>query len=761
MRKTTKRLLLALATVTTLLSGCGGGGGGGSDQSVDNRAPIASIDEATYAYVGEDISLQGDAEDPDGDALQYTWSIIASPEGSTPKLDGANSQTATFSADFSGEYTLKLVVSDGLLTAKDVTTSVNLSFNPDGDIKGLLHHIALTLGMEYQLSNGTDGTFHSYFLEYFECNQLQRITFYIGSTAIGEHACTEEIWLADLEKDGKALTERELLNISWLLQILDSDQKFTGSEGNGVGLDLNVTVVEGVSFNFDVPNEDFIELNNIRALVRDSLDTYSLLGDSFFGWDSLTQEQKIDSIVSSLDKVKLNYYAYARNWKAPVHSAATDIEQGFPFSLNKPDIGVACLNGKAGSHHGVVVGDVAGDERLEIMVNAYPCGHLYVLDANGQLLSERIGSQGDDREWVSLLPTGDGKSRIVSQFGISDGYLNILYPFKDPDSTSSAFHMFPSAIVDVIDGDGPEIVVPLNQRDLTVYDQAGDPRYQMSCGRSCGQSLTTPVSGDFDKDGRPEFITLDTSAGDGLYVFEHDGVMKGGFPVNVGYRGAFPVVGDVDGDGEYEIVTTLAPLQGATIYIYDFSGGLKYTILPEKSIEQGGSIALGDIDGDDIPEIVLRTPTHIAVFAFNGSDFFMADGWPQRMNVLSGMDWNVIQPVIGDVNGDGIQDIVTLHAGDSVSSLLDDSGSLVAYDFHGNFLDGFPKDLSEMVLTGGALLTPAIADLDKDGRNEIIVAGYSDAKAPIVYVYDLGGSNHGKVTWGQFGKDAQRTNFLP
>ncbi|HSW38555.1 MAG TPA: CFI-box-CTERM domain-containing protein, partial [Acidobacteriota bacterium] len=73
----------------------------------------------------------------------------------------------------------------------------------------------------------------------------------------------------------------------------------------------------------------------------------------------------------------------------------------------------------------------------------------------------------------------------------------------------------------------------------------------------------------------------------------------------------------------------------------------------------------------------------------------------------------------------------------------------------------FPKQVN--IGTG---LIPAIADIDADGRNEIIVTGdapfHQDRSYRIgyfdkVWVYDLGGVHHGPVIWGQFMGNAGNT----
>src|SRR5206468_140948 len=60
---------------------------------------------------------------------------------------------------------------------------------------------------------------------------------------------------------------------------------------------------------------------------------------------------------------------------------------------------------------------------------------------------------------------------------------------------------------------------------------------------------------------------------------------------------------------------------------------------------------------------------------------------------------------------------------------------------------------------------PAIADVDLDGRNELVVMsdawngqqGFYDK----VWAYDLHGSTYGGIEWGQFGGDPEHTNCYP
>src|SRR5262249_10099499 len=103
-------------------------------------------------------------------------------------------------------------------------------------------------------------------------------------------------------------------------------------------------------------------------------------------------------------------------------------------------------------------------------------------------------------------------------------------------------------------------------------------------------------------------------------------------------------------------------------------------------------------------------------------------------------------------DGDGSSDIALTVAVDGSST----GGDVRAYHADGTLLAGFPK-----VLPLGFGAVPAIADIDLDGRNELIVTsaywGRTPGSYPKVWAFDLHGSNYGAVEWGQFMHDAQHT----
>ena len=84
---------------------------------VVNSAPVARIlNTPAQSKTYQEVALNGAAStDPDGDTLTYLWDIEA-PDNAIFTLSNSESKIATFIANTSGEYVIKLTVSDGVLT---------------------------------------------------------------------------------------------------------------------------------------------------------------------------------------------------------------------------------------------------------------------------------------------------------------------------------------------------------------------------------------------------------------------------------------------------------------------------------------------------------------------------------------------------------------------------------------------------------------------------------------------------------------------
>jgi chitinase len=86
------------------------------DALAEDNKPVAVIDGTLQVTVGTTVYLDGTSSSDPGSggfaSLNYNWTLISSPSGSSAVLSPSGAQVS-FEADVAGTYKVKLVVNDG------------------------------------------------------------------------------------------------------------------------------------------------------------------------------------------------------------------------------------------------------------------------------------------------------------------------------------------------------------------------------------------------------------------------------------------------------------------------------------------------------------------------------------------------------------------------------------------------------------------------------------------------------------------------
>jgi subtilisin family serine protease len=285
---------------------------------------------------------------------------------------------------------------------------------------------------------------------------------------------------------------------------------------------------------------------------------------------------------------------------------------------------------------------------------------------------------------------------------------------------------------------------------FTALDVRGlKPGYPRALGTS-GEA--SPTLADVSGDGRAE-IVLATS--DGL-VRVHDGrtgrmlrgwpramdAIPGSEPAarRIGtVRGGFvstPAVGDVDGDRRPDVV--IGGLDGR-VYAWDGRGralrGFPVAVGLRAPAEAGrldaaiyASPALADLDRDGKLDVVVGAADQ-RVYALRG-DGRAVPGWPVLARDGADVSKILSSPAIGDLDGDGSPDVVE-GTGEAYGSTPSTTGRVHAWDARGRRLPGWPVAPAALaadsipIVGEGVPVSPVLADVDGDRRDEVAVAAFT------------------------------------
>ncbi|MGB7062780.1 MAG: VCBS repeat-containing protein [Candidatus Zixiibacteriota bacterium] len=212
---------------------------------------------------------------------------------------------------------------------------------------------------------------------------------------------------------------------------------------------------------------------------------------------------------------------------------------------------------------GVAVGDVNADGLPNIVAAVYnPQGLVYVFDRDGNVLPGWPASFGD--HYAAQTPTlsdldGDGKLEIiVGERALPQSWVHVLtYDGTEfPGNWPVELDHGPGtgAAVGDIDNDGEKEIIYCSLQSIYAFESDGT----IVPGWPCTPSPLTfyrnaPALADFDEDGYLEIVCSSTEWNK-TFILDHQGNFLPGWPRDAPASSGPPSVGDIDRDGDLEIV---------------------------------------------------------------------------------------------------------------------------------------------------------------------------------------------------------------
>jgi len=377
-------------------------------------------------------------------------------------------------------------------------------------------------------------------------------------------------------------------------------------------------------------------------------------------------QNSISKVIKIEDEGSANYgKTVITDYDGPVHSKANGsraISQmpGWPIVVgNHPTFSPS---------RGLIIADLDQDGRKEIIVSATD-KNIYVWDFNG-------------------------------------------VPLPGFPVSTIQFPQYAPTVVD-LDNDGDMEIVQFT-RGITsggrfyIIDHKGANLMGFPVSVNNGNLAGAPTCYDLDNDGVLEILVPERDYPIGkLHVFEIDGTEWGGmWPATLDHvPTGSPAIGDVDNDGDVEIVY----MSYNSLYLFNTDGSIElgWPVQVGNLNFSYQSAALADLDNDNDLEIVVGGHKNAAgcyVFDHSGTPYA---GWPKLLNT-----WTYCAPTVVDLEGDGELDILDGRAGYMSGS----SDAFWAWNHAGNLKSGFPYVSSH----GGGCDGPlTVADIDGDGDMEI------------------------------------------
>jgi hypothetical protein len=353
----------------------------------------------------------------------------------------------------------------------------------------------------------------------------------------------------------------------------------------------------------------------------------------------------------------------------------------------------------------------------------------------------------------------------------------LIHELQDDDESA----WLGSPVVADLDGDGKNEILITHNYNVVVWNADGSPKWRFDDVSEHGRIWSSPVVADFRDDERMEIVF---AARGGVWMLDAGGQVASGWPVEWRDEIRSLAAGDIDGDGQLDIVVASTENEPDILMAYHASGERVAGFPPIQSgtigCDAGTSdddncyiagaydqnLAVGDLDGDGKQDIVATMDNaYTGMYYGTGEAFasnpmfknrpktpgvrYMHDlalaqqGFSEDSSALQGYFKNTA-PAIADIDGDNVYDVIMLGSVGDVAmnareqgvglwAVHSDASRLPGWEtpYHEeDYLSGF-DDLGGNIVAATNQVTIADIDATHPGP-EILFAGL-DGRIHAVY----------------------------
>jgi hypothetical protein len=309
---------------------------------------------------------------------------------------------------------------------------------------------------------------------------------------------------------------------------------------------------------------------------------------------------------------------------------------GIAHEISGDGSGEICEASGFSGDSGVIVADVDGDGENDI-VGSGADGHVLALNADCTVKWRSAGT------YPFMYPVttaadldGDGDVEVISDVAVVEGADGSNVATLAPNQPT----LWRTPVVGDLDLDGKKEIILGN----TVFNARGKPLWSVTPSGFATSCFAALVNVDSDDEAEVAF-----SCGAELILTEDDGTIIGRKPLSVSNPGP-PCAGDIDGDGEVEIIAPAG--SSLTAFNADLSTSWSDTM---QDYSGAAGCAVFDMNGDEVYEVLFAD--EIALRVYDGKK-----GKVLYQNTSHGSVTYFETPTIGDVDNDGSAEMVVSNS---------------------------------------------------------------------------------------------------
>lgn len=212
---------------------------------------------------------------------------------------------------------------------------------------------------------------------------------------------------------------------------------------------------------------------------------------------------------------------------------------------------------------------------------------------------------------------------------------------------------------------------------------------------------------DFNQDGRIDLaMSSDAVSSVAMFLGQQSGTLQPAAPVPFLTRPFAMALGDVNGDGKTDIAISKSAAQPSIEFALG-KGDATFTLgSPLPAPTTVGALALLDANGDNKVDLVMGSGKEVSVYPGLGDGSFgPAKSTPHELQLLDVSS----EFAVGDMNGDGLSDIVLSSGKDSrLTVFLNQGNGVLASPMYG--------------ISVKSVYSPLVADLNQDGKLDAIAS---------------------------------------